>query len=188
MNYAWCGMIVISFICACINGSISQTMDAMFEGAKESVFTLLSFTGVMCFWTGILKVGEDAGISKFLQMLFAPIIRLLFPKSGPKAREFIALNISANILGMGNAATPMGIKAMEELDRENPVSDKPSKSMCLFTILNTSCFTLIPSSVIALRTAAGSAAPYDIILPTWGAALSALFIGCMIIMIFKHEK
>ena len=188
MSYAWCFMVCISFVCAFFNGTLQETADAMLQGAKDSVFTLLSFAGIMCFWTGILKVGEDAGIMKFVQKLFSPVIRRLFPKSGEKARGFITMNLSANLLGMGNAATPMGIKAMEELDRENESPSRPSAAMCMFTILNTTSFTIFPATVIALRSAAGAAEPYDVILPIWCVSASALLLGAVLVRIFCRKE
>ena len=184
MNYAWCFMMIASFICAFINGTITETTDAMLHGAKDSVFTLLSFAGMLCFWTGILRVGEDAGVSKIIEKLFAPVVRFLFPKSGASAREFITLNLSANLLGMGNAATPMGVKAMEALDKENPTPAKPSKAMCMFTILNTTSFTVLPSTIIALRASAGASLPYDVIIPIWVTSLAGLTLGIILVSIF----
>ena len=187
MNYAWCLMIGISFVCAFFNGTLPETAEAMLQGAKDSVFTLLSFAGILCFWTGILKVGEDAGFNKAAERFFSPVIRWLFPHTGKTARGFITMNLSANLLGMGNAATPMGIKAMEELDRENPHPETPSKAMCLFTILNTTSFTILPTTVIALRAAAGANSPYDVILPIWCVSAAALILGVILVKIFIRE-
>ena len=180
-------MMIAAFVCAVINGRLPETVEAMMNGAKESVFTLLSFAGVMCFWTGILKIGEGAGLMKAAERVFSPVIRLLFPKAGKRARELMTMNISANLLGMGNAATPMGVKAMAELDKENKKPERPSRDMCMFTILNTSSLTLFPSTVIALRAAAGSAAPQEIIFPIWCASVIPLLIGILLVRIFIRE-
>lgn len=188
MNYAWCFMMLISFVCAFFTGRMQETAEAMLSGAKESVFTLLSFAGVMCFWTGILKIGEEAGILRIVERLFSPLIKHLFPKAGAKARELMTVNLSANLLGMGNAATPMGIKAMSELDSENPKPDKLSHNMAMFAILNTSSITLFPTTVIALRAAAGAAVPYDVIVPIWCASFSALAVGIVLVSIFFKER
>ena len=184
MNYAWCFMVLLSLVCAFVNGRIPETVEAMLSGAGESIFTLLSFAGIMCFWTGILKIGEDSGVLKLAEKLFSPLIKRLFPNSSQQARTFIAINLSANLLGMGNAATPIGIKAMEKLDSENNISNKPSRSMAMFAVFNTASITIFPTTVIALRTAAGSSAPYDIIVPIWVASLTALTTGIILVKIF----
>lgn len=188
LNLAWCIMMVVSFVCAIINGTIPQTVEAMFDGAKDSVTTLLSFAGIMCFWNGILKIGEEAGLAEMVKRISAPVMRRLFPDSGEKAREYMAINMSANLLGMGNAATPMGIKAMQELDKENAGNLKASEAMNMFTILNTTGLGLIPSTVIALRSAHMSGSPYDIILPVWLSSVTALMCGIFIIKISRIIK
>ena len=188
MNYAWCFMILVSFVCAFFTGRMQETADAMLLGAKESIFTLLSFAGVMCFWTGILKIGEKAGVLKTAQKLFSPVINRLFRGAGEKAKELMSINLSANLLGMGNAATPMGIKAMCELDKENPKPHTVSHNMAVFAILNTSSITLFPTTVIALRSAAGAAMPYDVIIPIWCASFIALTVGIIMVNIFVRDS
>lgn len=188
MNYAWCFMILLSLACAFVNGKIPETIEAMLNGAEESVFTLLSFAGIMCFWTGILKIGEDSGILKLAERLFYPLMKRLFPDTSRQARTFMTINLSANLLGMGNASTPMGLKAMETLDDENGRPDKISSPMAMFVIFNTASITLFPTTVIALRTAAGASAPYDVIVPIWIASFTALLAGIILVKIFfgKH--
>lgn len=167
MNYIWCGMVLFSFIAAAVNGCMEETAAAAFDGAAMSVSTALSLAGTLCFWTGILRIAEKSGVSEKFRRLLSPVIKRLFPNSGEKAREYITMNIAANMLGMGNAATPMGIKAMNELDRENKNPLYASAAMCLFVVLNTTSFQLLPSTVIALRTACGSEKPFAVILPIW---------------------
>ena len=137
MNYIWCLMIIVSIVVSIFNGTVDQTINGAFEGAKSAVFTVLSFAGVMCFWTGIMKIAENAGLSQKLEKLLKPIINFLFPNAGQNAKKYIAVNMSANILGMGNAATPMGIKAMQCLDKENNNPLYTSKNMCMLVVLNT---------------------------------------------------
>ncbi len=180
MNYIWCAMILVSFAAAAVNGRMEETAAAVFEGAASSVTVLLSFAGAMCFWTGILKIAEKSGASGKLEKLLSPLIKKLFPDAGEKARGYIAMNLSANILGMGNAATPMGIKAMECLDEENNKSKTASAAMCMLVALNTTSFQLIPSTVISLRTAAGSANPAAVIVPIWIASLTAVTLTAVI--------
>lgn len=174
MNYLWGFMILVSLIYAGVNGNLSETMSAGFEGAASAVEVVLSFAGVMCLWTGLLKAAEKAGLSDFLKKLISPVIRFLFPKldKNSKAIDYITLNICANILGMGNGATPMGVKAMRELDRKTKT---PTDEMCMFIVLNTTAFQLIPSSILSLRTAMGATDPFSVIVPIWITSLVSLF-------------
>ena len=182
MSYIWGFMILISLIFACINGTLPETIEAGFAGAASAVDIILSFAGVMCFWTGILYVAEVAGISKYIRRILSPVIRFLFPglDSKGKATEYISLNMTANILGMGNGATPMGIKAMRELDRGGK---KPTDEMCMFIVLNTTAFQLIPSSIIALRSSFLSSDPFSVIIPIWITSITALVVAVMSVKI-----
>ncbi len=174
MNYIWCAMIIFSLIVAAVNGSLDATVNAAFEGAKASVETVLSFAGVMCFWTGMLKVAEKSGMAEKIEKLLNPLIKRLFPSAPPDAKKYISMNMTANILGMGNAATPMGIKAMTELDKSNKNPLRASDDMCMLIVLNTTSFQLIPTTIIALRTAAGSAEPMSIIMPIWITSICSI--------------
>ena len=188
VNYIWCAMIIISIIVSIFNGTVSETIDAAFEGAKSAVFTVLSFAGVMCFWTGIMKIAEKSGLSQKIEKLLRPIINFLFPNSGDEAKNYIAMNMSANLLGMGNAATPMGIKAMSCLDRENANPLYASDNMCMLVVLNTTSIQLIPTTIIALRAAASSADPFSIILPIWISSLTAVLSAVSLAKLYFGRK
>lgn len=188
MNYIWCGMILVSLIIAFINGTVDETVNAAFEGAKESVFTVLSLAGVMCFWTGMMKIAEKTGLSQKLEKLLSPVIRFLFPNAGSEAKKHIAMNISANFLGMGNAATPMGIKAMQALDKENLNPLYASDDMCMLVVLNTASIQLIPTTIIALRVAASSQDPFSIILPIWISSLTAVVTAVTVAKLYFRGK
>ena len=188
VNYIWCGMIIISIIVSIFNGTVSETINAAFEGAKSAIFTVLSFAGVMCFWTGIMKIAEKSGLSQKIEKLLRPIINFLFPNSGDEAKKYIAMNMSANLLGMGNAATPMGIKAMSCLDRENSNPLYASDNMCMLVVLNTTSIQLIPTTIIALRVAANSADPFSIILPIWISSLTAVFVAVFLAKLYFGRK
>ena len=166
MNYIWCLMIIVSIVVSIFNGTVDQTINGAFEGAKSAVFTVLSFAGVMCFWTGIMKIAENAGLSQKLEKLLKPIINFLFPNAGQNAKKYIAVNMSANILGMGNAATPLGIKAMKELAKCSK-DGSATNSMCMLAVVNSASIQLIPSTLIAVRSSLGSRAPTEIIVPIW---------------------
>ena len=174
MNYIWCGMIIISIIVSIFNGTTDATINAAFDGAKAAVDTILALAGVMCFWTGIMKIAEKSGLSDKVERLLRPLIHFLFPNSSGEAKKYIAMNMSANLLGMGNAATPMGIKAMLALDKENPKPTYASDDMCMLVVLNTTSLQLIPTTIIALRAAANSANPFSVIVPIWISSLTAV--------------
>lgn len=188
MNYIWCGMIIVSFITAAVNGRMDETVNAMLEGTQTAVSTLISFAGAMCFWTGIMKIAESSGISDILCRIIKPLVRRLFPSAGEKARYYISMNLTANILGMGNAATPMGMLASEELDRENKKPSVPSGNMCMLVVLNTTCFQLIPSTIIAIRAGAGSQNPASVILPIWFASAVSVVTGVMSVKIMRRIR
>ncbi len=188
MNYIWCGMVVISIIVSVINGRVDETINAAFEGASAAVTTVLSFAGVMCFWTGIMKIAEKSGLSQKIEKLLRPIINFLFPHSGGEAKKYIAMNMSANILGMGNAATPMGIKAMSALDKENKNPLYASDDMCMLVVLNTTSVQLIPTTIIALRVAANSADPFSVVLPIWIASLTAVIAAVSLAKLYFGRK
>lgn len=177
MNYIWCAMIILSLAVAAVNGRIDETVTAAFTGAQSSVEVILSFAGVMCFWTGMLKIAEKSGVSDKIQKLLNPIIKRLFPKADDEAKKYIGMNMTANILGMGNAATPMGIKAMTALDRANKNPLYPSDDMCMLVVLNTTSFQLIPTTIIALRTAANSQNPMSVLVPIWITSAVSIIIA-----------
>lgn len=177
MNIIWGAMILLSIAVSFVTGRTEETVNAVFEGASTAVSTIISFAGVMCFWTGIMKLAEKSGIADFIGVVLSPVVKRLFPSSGEKARRYITMNMTANILGMGNAATPMGMMAAEELDKENENPLYPSYNMCMLVVLNTTSFQLIPSTIISLRAAAGSTDAVSIILPIWIASLFAVFMG-----------
>lgn len=177
MNYIWGCMILVSIVTAVITGRVDETVNAVFEGAQTSVTTLISFAGAMCFWCGLMKIAEKTGVSSVICRIIAPIVNRLFPGAGESAKQHISMNITANMLGMGNAATPMGMLAASELDKENPTPEQPSVNMCMLVVLNTTAFQLMPSTIIALRAAAGSQNPVSVILPIWFASACAICSG-----------
>ena len=126
-------------------------------------------------------------VNEKLEKLLKPIINFLFPNAGQNAKKYIAINMSANILGMGNAATPMGIKAMQCLDKENTNPLYTSKNMCMLVVLNTTSVQLIPTTIIALRVAAGSANPFSVILPIWISSFTAALIALILTKLLYRE-
>lgn len=165
MNYIWSAMLLLSLIFGAVNGNIGTVLQAGLDGAGAAFQTMLGFAGLMCFWSGILALCEAGGAAKLLAGVFSPLLARVFGKDSA-ALPHIAMNVTANLLGTGNAATPAGISAMRELDRENG-SEYPNRKMCIFAVMNTSSLQLVPTTVAALRSAAGSQAPFDIIPVVW---------------------
>ena len=186
MNFIWSFMMIISIITAVITGRVDETVNAVFEGASTAVSTLISFAGAMCFWTGIMKISEKSGVSDVIRRFIAPIVTRLFPGSSDTAQKYISMNITANILGMGNAATPMGMLAAQTLDAENPMPEKPSANMCMLVVLNTTSFQLLPTTILALRAAAGSQNPTSIILPVWIVSSVAVCAGVLSVKLLSR--
>lgn len=174
--------IMIGIVTAAIQGKIEIVNHAIFEGAKTGVTISFGLISILVFWLGIMKIAEEAGLLIVISRLLRPIVRWLFPdvpKDNP-ALGYILSNIAANIFGLGNAATPMGIKAMQELQKINPYPDRASPTMATLLALNTSSITLIPTQVIAIRMSYGSVNPTEIvgttILATLFSTLSAILL------------
>ncbi|MBH0168460.1 MAG: nucleoside recognition domain-containing protein [Bacillota bacterium] len=168
VNYIWVGMMVIGFIVAGINGTMDKVNEAIFTSAKEAVTLSFGMISILVFWLGIMKIAEKGGLLEVLAILFRPIVKRLFPdipKDHP-AQGYILSNMAANLLGLGNAATPMGIKAMEQLKILNGGKNEASRSMITLLAINTSSITLIPTTIIAIRMSYNSASPTDIVAPT----------------------
>lgn len=188
MNFIWSGMIIISIITAIFTGRVDETVNAVFEGASTAVSTLISFAGAMCFWTGIMKVAEKSGVSDFICRLISPLVNFLFRGCGKEAKRFISMNMTANFLGMGNAATPMGMLAARELDRENKNPTLPSYALCMLVVLNTTSFQLVPTTIISLRAASGSTDAVSVIVPVWIVSAFAVFSAVAAVkLMFIHK-
>lgn len=163
LNFLWAGMLLAGLIYGCINGTIAQVNAALLESAKDAVTLCISMLGVMAFWTGLMSVARSAAIIARLERFLHPLLRILFP-SVPidhPAGEYISSNLIANFLGLGWAATPFGLKAMTELAKLNPETDKTraSTDMCTLLIINIASLQLIPVNIIAYRSQYGSVNP-----------------------------
>lgn len=190
LNYIWSGMIIISFITAVFTNRINDVTNAALEGAGSAVETCIGLLGAMCLWTGLSKVAEDSGLTRIFAKLLRPVTKILFPKlkCGSAALEAIVLNMVANLLGMGNAATPLGIKAMKELSALNTDKGTASDEMCMFVVINTASIQLIPATVIALRQGAGSLNPAEIIAPVWICSICAVTVGVTAAKLFQRRQ
>jgi spore maturation protein A len=180
VNLIWFLLLSLGIITAAINGNIEIITAAAFDSAKMAVSIAFDLIGIMALWLGLLKIAEDSGLVKAIANLFKPLTVFLFP-SIPKdhpAMGAIIMNLSANILGLGNAATPLGLKAMQEMQELNN-SDEASEAMCTFLALNTSCITLIPATIIGVRASAGSSEPTAIV----GTTIFTTGVGMMVAII-----
>jgi len=165
VNFIWLFFIVAGFVFAAVNGNVEAVTQAAFDGAKSGVTVCFGLISILVFWLGMMRIAEDAGILSKLAVLLRPVVRFLFPSvpHNHPALGYIMSNMSANILGLGNAATPMGIKAMQELQKLNPDKEKASPAMCTLLALNTSSITLIPTTLIAIRMNYNSVNPAEIV-------------------------
>ena len=189
MNIIFALMIISSLLISFFTGTVEETIYAGFDGAMKSVEVVLSFAGIMCMWSGFLKVSQESGGLGFVSKIISPVTKRLFKNVNEKAMQHITANISANLLGVGNAATPSGIEAMREMDRLNPTPEIASDDMSIFTVINTSSLQLLPTSIIALRVAAGSKAPQVIIPCVWITSLCSLIGGVtMMKLIIKMRR
>ena len=178
MNVIWGGMIVLAFIFGLSSGMVEQLNDSMIQGAVEAVSLMLRMAGGFAVWCGLMEVLKRMGAVEGLMKLLRPVLKFLFPDvKEEETFKSITLNLSANMLGLGNAATPMGIKAMEQLSQENGGSETASRAMCMFLVLNASSIQLFPGTVVTLRTVMGSANPGAVILPTLAATAASAFVG-----------
>lgn len=168
MNYIFYGLIVISIIVGAITGRLPNVVNAILTGAEKSVTIAFSLIGIMAFWLGIMKIAEKSGLVEFLAKLIKPITRFLFNEIPPEdpAIGSVAMSFSANALGLTNAATPIGLKAMEELQEHNVNKKTASNAMCMLLAMNTAGFQLIPATVIAILVGIGYKNPTEIIAPT----------------------
>lgn len=165
INIIWLGMIIVGFGFAAVNGRMEEVTAAIFDGAKNGVAVSFGLISILVFWLGMMRIAEDAGLLRRIAKLLGPVVAFLFPdvpKNHP-AMGYILSNMSANLLGLGNAATPMGIKAMQELQSLNPDKETATPAMCTLLALNTASITLIPATLIAIRLNYGSAQPASIV-------------------------
>ncbi|SDM78548.1 spore maturation protein A [Fictibacillus solisalsi] len=178
VNYIWVGMMVTGFIVAIFSGNVDKVNAAVFKSAQEAVTISLGMISILVFWLGLMKIAEKGGLLEFLALLFRPLVKWLFPDvpEGHPALGYILSNMVANLFGLGNAATPMGIKAMEQLKLLNGGKNEASRSMITLLAINTSSITLIPTTIIAIRMNYGSQNPTDIVGTTLMAtAVSTVF-------------
>ena len=179
LNLVWPIFIIISFSYAIFSGNLQNLNSSIFDSVESAVNLSITMLGNMCLWSGIINVAANTNIMKMMNKMLKPIIRFLFPeiRENKKAQSEISMNMVANILGLGNAATPLGLKAMETLQEENKNKQELSNSMIMLIVINTASIQIIPTTIIAIRSSLGAENPTSIIVPVWIATICAAIVG-----------
>ena len=186
MAWIWTGMAVLSILCGLATGRGELVAAAAVEGAQAAVELCVSIAGMLCLWTGVMEVMRRSGLAEGLSRLLRPVLSLLFPQvSGDRGvMDSISANVSANLLGLGNAATPLGIEAVRRMERKNPGT--ASDAMCMLVVCNTASIQLIPTTVASVRAAAGSSSPFDILPAVWLASALSVGVGIAACKLFAR--
>lgn len=186
LNILWPIFIVISFIYAILTGNVENVNNSIFDSTSSAIQLCITLLGTMCLWTGIMEIAQRTTLINKLTRLLEPTINFLFPeiKKNKKVKQEISMNIIANILGLGNAATPLGLKAMKTMQEHNEKKDSLTNSMAMFIVINTASLQLIPTTVIAIRSSLNSQSPSSIIIPVWGATITAAIAGITAVKLF----
>lgn len=186
MSGIWTGMVAISLVCALITGRGTEMAAAAMEGASAGVELCLSMAGALCLWMGVMEVLRRAGAMGALSRLLRPVLGRLYPDFARDdgVMDAISANVSANLLGLGNAATPLGLDAARRMSRRTP--GVASDSLCMLVVCNTASIQLIPTTVAAVRAGAGSSAPFDILPAVWLASALSVTAGILAARLFAR--
>ena len=179
LNYIWPLLIVFSFIYSIFSGNLENLNNSIFESLESVITISMTLVGTMCLWCGLMEIVKNTSIMSKLTKILRPIIYYLFPdaKENKEAMENISINTISNILGLGNAATPAGIRAMESLQNSNKDKKSLSDSMMMLIVVNTTSIELIPTTVIAIRASLNASNPVDIIVPIWISTVIGTLVG-----------
>ncbi|MGG4011890.1 nucleoside recognition domain-containing protein [Bacillus smithii] len=190
VNYIWVGMTIIGLLFAMVNGNMDKVNEAIFETAGQAVTLCIGLISVLVFWLGMMRIAQESGMLDKMSKAFRPLVRRLFPEVPPDhpALGYIVSNMMANLFGLGNAATPLGIKAMEQLKKLNGGKETASRSMITFLAINTSSITLIPTTVIAVRITYHSSSPTEIVGPTLVSTVFSAIFGILIDRYFYYRR
>jgi spore maturation protein A len=188
LNYIWLGLIIFAVVVGGINGKIENVTKSAIDSAGGAVTIAIGLIGAMALWLGIVKIAEDAGLMSLLAKAIAPIMKKLFPgvPAGHPAMASMTMNIAANMLGLSNAATPLGLKAMEDLETLNPYPGIATNAMCTFLTINTAGLQLIPATMIAIMASSGSKDPTAIIGTTLAASCTAVIVGVTVVKLLER--
>lgn len=185
MAWIWTGMVLLSILCGLATGRGELVAAAAVEGAQAGVELCVSIAGMLCLWTGVMEVMRRSGLAERLSQLLRPVLKRLFPQVARDRAimDSISANVSANLLGLGNAATPLGIEAVRKMERKSP--GVASDAMCMLVVCNTASIQLIPTTVAAVRAVAGCAAPFDILPAVWLASAISVSVGILAAKLFS---
>ena len=191
LNFIWCFFIIISIIYSIIFGSFTNVNNSIFEAMQSTVSLIISLFGSMCFWNGIMNIVKNTSMINKIKFFINPLIKKLFPNIDENSDCYknISMNMTSNLLGLGNSATPCGLKAIEEMQKENINKDKLTNNQILFILINTASIQLIPTTIISIRTSLNSKNPSVIILSVWFASIITFLAMIFITKIyFKFRK
>jgi len=179
MAWVWSGMVVLSLIFGIISGNLDRVAAAALEGANSAVELSLSMAGILCLWSGVMEILNVCGLSSLLARAFRPLLRRLMPRAAQDEETLASLsaNVSANLLGLGNVATPLGIQAARRMARG--CGGTASNELCRLVVLNTASIQLLPTTIASVRSAAGSAAPFEILPAVWLASVLSVMAGLL---------
>lgn len=182
MNYIWAGMIIFSFFAAAAKGNMQALSDSVLSGGQDAVNLCIKLLGVLCLWGGLMRIAEKSGLTSIISKALSPLIRIIFPKIdiNSSAAHAISMNMTANLLGLGNAATPLGINAIKHLAQRNYNPLTASNEMVRFVVINSAALHIIPTTVAMLRQEYGSASPMEIMPATWLTSIAALTVGLLV--------
>lgn len=192
MNYIWVIIIIFSFFCAIATNNMSSLSSAVISGGTEGISLVIKLSGIICFWNGLMAIAEKSGLTKIISSFLRPILKLLFPNlKDEKTKDAISMNITANLLGLGNAATPLGLEAMKRLQQSSLKKDTATNDMVRFVVLNSAALQLVPTTVALLRHEYGSSDPMEILLPSlitsFFSVLSGITLTVFLSKVFKYE-
>ncbi len=185
LNKIWPVLLLISIFYGIISGNVENMNNAIFNSTESAISTTITMLGTICLWNGLMKIVSNLKIIEKLCNLISPLINFLFPeiKKNKKIKKEISMNIIANLLGLGNAATPLGIKAMESMQKENNNKECLSNSMITFILINTASIQIIPTTIFAIRKSLNSTNITSIIIPIWCSSIIAFLIGIISVKI-----
>lgn len=189
MSKIWSFIIIVGIIIACFMGNVETVIDSVMNGSKSSIENVINLTGMMCFWSGMFKILSETKILKIFAKKFSKILYLLFDKKNlsDEAVEYMSLNITSNMIGVGNAATINGIKSIKELQKINDKKDRPNNNMTTFIVLNAASLQIIPTNMIAMRALYNSENPTAIVIPIWIVTITSLIVGLIAIKILNKK-
>ena len=192
LNYIWCAIIIVSVVCSVFTGRTDELSNEILNSANDAVRLIITMTGTVCLWSGLMEIADRSGASEKIAKLLSPALSRLFPDLDRNTKAFSAIsaNVTANLLGLGNAATPLGIKAMRELEKERRLGSgiqTADRNMVMFVILNTTSIQLMPTMIISILKSCGNQNPTEIIPYVWIASVFGMAVGIFFVNLFYRE-